>query len=115
MPHRHVSGGVFELTYESILGDRDKALNALFAWFGKRWRGAVDKDTYEKATSEDLRHLPNYADIERFLQREAPCLLPQLRETTPGRSFNRATCASPWLDATRIAKPKSHRAKAGKP
>ena len=120
-----------------MLGDRDKALGDLFHWIGKSWkgrrsarlfvssglgsfsraRGVRSKDTYEKATSDDLKSLvPNSAELEAFIKAEArrtsylpararalsrtcmlqvPCLLRHLRETRPDVPFDRS-CANPW-------------------
>ena len=86
---------VYEITYEDMLGDRDKALGDLFGWCGKEWHGR-SVDQYEKATSDDLKALvPNYAELEAFIEAEAPCLLRHLRETRPDVPMDRS-CTNPW-------------------
>ena len=39
--------------------------------------------------------MPNYAELEAFIEAEAPCLLRHLRETRPDVPMDRS-CTNPW-------------------
>ena len=100
------------VAYEHFLEDRDRALAGLFDFLGvpPDARPPRRADVYEKATSDDLQSfVPNYGAIEAWLAAEAPCLLPHLRETDPGRVFDAASCPNAWPDAVpSVAKSDRH-------
>jgi len=81
----------YVVTYEGLMVDRRKELTGLFDYLGKPGvvypRAKTKPDKYLKATGDDLRELlssESFAAIERWLERAAPCLLPALRDPTPG-------------------------------
>ncbi len=76
---------VYEVVYEDLQRSPESTLRGLFEFLGLPFTGpSMTGASTKKFTSDNLRDiLMNYDAISTFLERRAPCLLPQLRATGP--------------------------------
>ncbi|KAJ8605438.1 hypothetical protein CTAYLR_003320 [Chrysophaeum taylorii] len=76
----------YRVTYEDLIADANATCGAVFRYLGvPHLEMTGDARFYSKATPDDLRSVvSNFDELEAWLHRRAPCLLPHLRETRPG-------------------------------
>ena len=84
---------VYELTYEDLQRDSDRALRGLFAHLAPAGapprkpdasKAAAGGDLTIKFTPDDMRELlENFDEIDSFLKQRAPCYAPMLHAAGP--------------------------------
>lgn len=88
----HIPRSAYRVTYEDLLSDTNTTLQAVFAYLGAPVPTHGLRNAYSKSTSDDLRAIiTNFDQVEHWLELNAPCLLPHLREKNPG-TLQSQTC-----------------------
>jgi hypothetical protein len=71
---------VYEIYYESLLADKERAMHDLFAWLGhSELAQHVPRDKTVKSTPAGLRGaISNFDEVHTWLENHAPCLVSHL-------------------------------------
>ena len=94
---------VYEVTYEDLQADADKAMENLFIYLGisrviEKAKVKKSSDGWVKRTSDDLtHHVDNFDELRSCLRSaNSRCLVAQLEASVPGVSFPPCPLPATW-------------------